>query len=443
MFLDGLIYASVARNMAEGIGSFWHPQFSATCLNPFYEHPPLAIGIQSVLFKIFGDHLWVERLYSLFTFLLTSLLIVGIWKQITNTYKFSWLPVLLWTITSRVSWAVANNLLENTMTVFVCLALLFLLKSTQRKKYWYLFFAGISIALAFLSKGLLCLYLWSFPFFYYIVFQKITFLKMFYQSIVLILSTLMPIALLYFLNADAKMNLLAYFDHQVLSSIQNVQTVNTRLAIVGMFFNSIILPTVLIVLLLTYFKYKKHMKMQLLKQHQKMFLFFLLLIFAGVLPIMISLKQRAFYILTVYPIYAIGVSYAIYPLLKNYSTLQKHFQKWQQRVKYVSLSLFLLALVLSFIQSRQINRDQEKIELVQELKTLIGEGASINICKSMRKNWSLHAYFARYAHISLDASTQQRTYFLLDKTCEHNVDTSAYNKIALQNNNYSLFNLKH
>ena len=30
MFMDGLIYTSVADNMANGIGSFWHPTYTAT-----------------------------------------------------------------------------------------------------------------------------------------------------------------------------------------------------------------------------------------------------------------------------------------------------------------------------------------------------------------------------------------------------------------------------
>ena len=41
MFMDGLIYTSVASNMAEGVGSFWHPVYTATQFPDFYEHPPL------------------------------------------------------------------------------------------------------------------------------------------------------------------------------------------------------------------------------------------------------------------------------------------------------------------------------------------------------------------------------------------------------------------
>ena len=42
MFLDGLIYSTVSKNLADGIGTFWNPHFSSTFLPDFHEHPPLA-----------------------------------------------------------------------------------------------------------------------------------------------------------------------------------------------------------------------------------------------------------------------------------------------------------------------------------------------------------------------------------------------------------------
>ena len=38
MFLDGVTYASIARNMAENYGSFWQPYYTATVYPTFYEH---------------------------------------------------------------------------------------------------------------------------------------------------------------------------------------------------------------------------------------------------------------------------------------------------------------------------------------------------------------------------------------------------------------------
>ena len=65
MFVDGVTYASIARNLAEGRGSFWSPSYTATLYPQFHEHPPLGFWLQSLWFRVFGDHLFVERLDAL------------------------------------------------------------------------------------------------------------------------------------------------------------------------------------------------------------------------------------------------------------------------------------------------------------------------------------------------------------------------------------------
>ena len=129
MFMDGLIYADISRNMAEGLGSFWKPHFTDTLFNVFYEHPPLAFGLQSIFFKLFGDNIYIERFYSLLTYVIVGCLIVLIWSKLTSYKKTGWLPLFLWLSTNYVTWALANNMLENTMSIFVCLSVLFYLNS--------------------------------------------------------------------------------------------------------------------------------------------------------------------------------------------------------------------------------------------------------------------------------------------------------------------------
>jgi hypothetical protein len=40
MFVDGVTYASIARNLSQGRGSFWSPFYTATIYPQFHEHPP-------------------------------------------------------------------------------------------------------------------------------------------------------------------------------------------------------------------------------------------------------------------------------------------------------------------------------------------------------------------------------------------------------------------
>ena len=138
MFMDGLYYATISRNLAFGIGEFWQPIFTPTD-SVFWGHPPLAFGLQSLGFKIFGDSIYVERFYSFFTFIFSGFIIYLIWKEVSKKelHHLFWIPLLLWTLVPLVPWAAANNILENTMAIFIYLAVLFILKSTSvalRKK---------------------------------------------------------------------------------------------------------------------------------------------------------------------------------------------------------------------------------------------------------------------------------------------------------------------
>ncbi len=68
MFQDGMLYAGIAKNLAGDRGSFWALHFSPTLFNIFNGHPPLAFGIQALFFKILGNSIYTERVYSFFTF---------------------------------------------------------------------------------------------------------------------------------------------------------------------------------------------------------------------------------------------------------------------------------------------------------------------------------------------------------------------------------------
>ena len=82
MFVDGVTYASIARNLSEGRGSFWSPSYTATVYPQFHEHPPFGFWLQSWWFRVLGDHLFVERAYSLAAAIGTALLIALIWRRL-------------------------------------------------------------------------------------------------------------------------------------------------------------------------------------------------------------------------------------------------------------------------------------------------------------------------------------------------------------------------
>jgi len=60
MFLDGVYYATISKNLSNGIGSFWNLCFSESS-GVFNGHPPLAMGLQSIFFSLFGESIYIER----------------------------------------------------------------------------------------------------------------------------------------------------------------------------------------------------------------------------------------------------------------------------------------------------------------------------------------------------------------------------------------------
>ena len=132
MFVDGMTYAVVARNMALGIGDVWAPSLSDTIYARFFEQPPLGMALQAIAFALVGDHFAVERAFSLLMFGANGLLIAAIWRRFLPA-QYDWLPILLWLVPSVVTWAVINNMLENTQAVFTSLACYALLRTSDRR----------------------------------------------------------------------------------------------------------------------------------------------------------------------------------------------------------------------------------------------------------------------------------------------------------------------
>ena len=161
MFIDGIQYAVVSKNLANGLGTFWFPFLGENWLhggsNSFLEHPPLVYAIQSIFFRILGDSIYTERIYCFLMAILSALLIVQIWNLVTKDNpeikNFSWLPVLIWTGMPLVYRSFQMNVQENTMGVFLLAAVYWIVRglNTRRNSYFYFMLAGVFIFLVFVT----------------------------------------------------------------------------------------------------------------------------------------------------------------------------------------------------------------------------------------------------------------------------------------------------
>jgi len=410
MFMDGLIYSTVAHNLSNGLGSFWNLHFTYTCHSNFHEHPPLAFGIQGLFYTVLGDIRFVDKFYSLLTYFFVGWIITKIWSQLK--YNHPWIPLLFWIITPLVSWACSNNMLENTLSIFTCLAVLFYLLSQEQKKYLYIFLSGFVLSLGFLTKGFVVFYPLIFPCLLWLTSRNKSFREMTAESAFLLFFTVAPLVLLIILFPDARHSLKQYLEIQVINSIKNTSTVDSRFYIVYRMLLEL-LPSLGLAALLAFWGWCKKISLLTIKNNTKPALIFILLALSGVLPIMISMKQRGFYILTTFPFFAIGIGILIHPIIE--SLINQTYPKLKENLlfKCFSYGLLITGVSLSIYFSQGIGRDKNKIQDTDKILTQLSQGSIVSIHSNLAEDWSLHGYFARRKNVSLDANSENKRDFLI------------------------------
>lgn len=435
MFMDGLMYATISQNLSLGLGSFWEPFFTEVYLSSFYEHPPLAFGIQSVFFKLFGDSFLIERLYSLGTYLLVSFFLVKIWRLFD--LKHAWLPIFFLLIVPRVWWATTNNMLENTMGVFLVIAVYFFLLSTKRNLV-FLILSGFFVACGFLTKGPFALFIWVLPFLYWGIVKKESFFYSILQSLKLLAFTLLPLGILFVFSNAAYNNIYNYLVIQVVNSLEHVQTVQSRFYIVEYFLSELILSGVFVFLIFSIY-YFKHKALPKLNTQYALALVFLILGLCGVLPIMISMKQSGFYSLPTYPVFALGFAFLSYAIIDQFITWICKFRLFLPSLYVFALALIAFGSVRSVMNYNTFSRDEEKIKDVWLISDYLGKNCTLEIEQEELSNWSLQAYFQRYGKINLAHNAEHLRYKLIKNDGVKILVDQGYKKVGIPTKEFHLY----
>ena len=405
MFLDGVTYACISRNMTIGLGSFWNPHYTQTIGNVFHSHPPLAFGLEALLFKAFGDHWWVEKLYSAVTFLVSGILIAAIWKRTTNRPRMAWLPLLFWLAIPIVSWSATTNLLENTMSAFVLLSVYLMIISYQRNHKFWLVLSAVTLLLAFLCKGFTGLFPLVFPILYCAFDPKRKWIQGPIDSLILLLSIAVFAGIMFLAFPPSLPYLKDYFQLQVIGGGLHEATVATRFSIVSDMMQQLLIPLIIaLALVICKAKNKVNNKVFEFPLDKTRFFIFLITGLLGVLPIMVSVKQRDFYMLAAMPFFALACGHLTLSMVKTLMLkITLNSRKWLS----VSASCILLTgIVLNLIHIGKYGRDEA---LIEDVKKRIAEADGrtiIEIPPEKFTNWVAHAYFMRYGKISLIPNTQ-------------------------------------
>jgi len=428
MFMDGVTYAAIARNMSEGIGSFWRPFFAHSFWLPydngdyFSGQPPLQFGLQSLLFRFFGDTPAVENGYNLLILISYIFLIVKIWQKLLGPASpfraFGWLPVLCWYSIVIVYYSIPNNFLDSTMGLF-CLAscyfqLIFLKEEIAQKQnaVWPLL-AGICIVLAFLTKGPVGLYPLVFTGIYAVSMHSFQFSRVFRPTIIMLVVIAINIAgiLAY---APAREFMTTYFNGQVVQALfQKREKAGTGWAahftlVLELLRN--LYPHLIALAGLYGVSFGLKWKIPREKTITENVLLTGLVAASGIVPMLVSIKQYPHYLLPALPFVALAFALL---LVQRVALIME----WKKQLTIIALSIGTLAFWGA--TSRKLTTIQPDIHSsnAKQLRTLVPSAATIGICHDLFQHADIHANFQRYHHLSLSTQIDSMQYVLADSAC--------------------------
>jgi hypothetical protein len=149
MFMDGQIYAAVAQNLADGLGTFWAPVYQPSSPVPYSEQLPLFAGMESLLFRVLGGSVWTERVFMALAWIATAAGIGALqrrWWPERGGDSALWI-VALWSSAPLVGWGMGNHVQEMWIAPFTVWAVV-----AMSHTRW-LWVGGVLTVAAALFKG--------------------------------------------------------------------------------------------------------------------------------------------------------------------------------------------------------------------------------------------------------------------------------------------------
>ncbi len=432
MFMDGLTYAAVANNLAQDKGGFWDAEFYSIYEKTelFQGHPPLQFWIQSLLFRLFGTSHWaIERIYCALILGCNIALIRYIWNRLFYTERsrsHAWLPILLWYIIPTVFWAYPNNLLEGTTTVFTlgavgCLLTLYPSVSgvASSNAAIYLAITGFSglVMCAFLTKGPVGLFPLAVPF--VMAFQGRNGIR--YSHAIAGCLGFIGLFAVILIQDKAFVFFEKYWEIQVQTALSGEATTESN-GVWGRFFLlkalviELLVPFALVLGIYLSTKNAKKTNPESPRPHSNI-LFLLFIGLSASLPLLLSTKQRGFYLLPALPWFALALAALCLPWLGD----APFFSKYSRLIRY-SLGVALLGvLAFSYTEMGEISREKDLLTVIHKIQADQAGTGNICICEGALGDYGLHSYIQRYGlwRPTFDCATAN--YVLYDrKVCGEN-----------------------
>lgn len=445
MFMDGIQYAIVSKNLAIGKGTFWLPFLSDSWnrhgINYFLEHPPLVYFLQSYFFKFFGNGYCTEKIYSVFTFIVCAILINKIWlhlfKNEPELIKYSWLPILIWLIIPSVHWAFVNNMHENTVSIFVLGSILFSLKAINNFKLYDVIISGILIFCATLCKGLPGMYPLLFFIIYGFCYENINIKRVITYTFILVAILILTYTFIILLNNEALFSLKFYIQNRLFDRLTNDHLVEYRFSIIFWLFTDLLVPFILVIVLLFIFKLKTFFNSGTIV-YKNDILFFILLGLAGVIPLAFTHVQRAVYFMPALPLFAIAISLFLVNGISNLIYKININSKLYINSNYFICILCIGLITYNIFLVGKIERDGIEINEANLISKVVLSDATLIVEPETYTNWALQFYLLRNHNITINCNKGSSNFFLYKKNSLLD-STIKVSKLNLNSTIYSLY----
>ena len=447
MFGDGLLYASLARNLAEGRGDLWAPFFSTGYFvpfasgNPYFENPPLMIWLQAGFFRLLGDPWWVEKLYTALLFVLNAWLIVQVWEiPLRGTAfqkKYGWLPLLLWYLIPTVIWGNPNNLMDNNLLTFCLLALWFVLDGlfSGRRIWLKMTLAGVCVYLGFLTKGPVALYPVAAPFLCILFipslgvpsalrrrsgFMQSAWVGIVAAGLFVLLLALVPDAQTYFENYWAKRL------GVVISGAREDAALTgwARLSIFAILAKELVVVAV-VVLIIAFVSRNKTSGGAFANGEKRshlltpISLFFLFAGLSATLPLIASARQSGMYILAGLPMFALAAGYYCLPAIQRW--LEHPGPKtsvFLKKLAWISASGMVVLAGYTLFLFGEPGREKALLRDLPKIQEVIPPGEKVAVCEHLMNNLHVHTYLQRFHRLEMSRDFTACRYAFIDRFCD-------------------------
>jgi hypothetical protein len=405
MFADGILYAAVSKNLADGLGSFWHPHFSELAMQHFHEQPPLVFFLQSFFFRLFNG-IYPERVYCLALLVINFLLIRKTWKNIsgdnTDLRGISAFPLILFFLSPVVFWSFTNNVIEITMSAFVLASVnSFHAALIQKRHFWLNVFLAIAWTIAAtLCKGPQGVFAITWPAILWLT-GKLPLKKALTVTLVASVAIAAFYCILLSLPSTRE-TFTSWYRNRIEATFSGSHaTTGSHFHLLFELLLDMLMPLGLALIVLIAGRKAASDSGMIRWGHA-----FLLLALAGSLPLMVTSEQRGFYLFTSMPFYALATAcYAAHAFV-HVTTRVSQLKTVRISILALSAALLGIAATLTILKAGTPKRDADLLYDIRLTGELVGEHHAIVLDQSLYNNWAVSNYYERLFHIASSTNTE-------------------------------------